>query len=404
MANHKNEGISLRIIVFVIFFLGIGVAFLYKFYETSLSKKLVETYNSNWANELKVLERDQKEASEAGEVVKKLYETIDNPKYTYEDTFKEFDNTIAILNVGINQGENRLEMLKKDKEKWLRLKSESSVLLGKRGNFIKNLLDKMTNYYDLAIKNTNSSLISGYVFREYFAAYKDYTILQSFIAVVSDDIVNKPVKYFYILSPLEKYSKDDYKIAKEEEIKTMYPRSYDGIIRTINYSRSYYSFTRDYVMGDIDSATYKISKLDEDKMNLNFDYSIVFNEGNDEKRVLDKNIITTLVDSIKLIKDTKNSSVQKGLFNTKENWSEDVVLCKLYDFKEGYYYSLTKKHPTSKTFDGFIQELSSISPSTEIVDGLFNKKTIKFTNNENEIKYECKNYVDNTTYTFITAK
>lgn len=404
MTNKKQANINLRGVVFVLIIFIMLLSFIYKYFETNFTRNLVRTYNSNWTNELKALENDQKEGSEAAEIVARLYDSITDDKKSYADTFTEFDNTIAILNVGINQGENHLNILKKNKEDLVKLRNNSFLLFGKKGELITNLISKLEHYYDLGIKQAERSLIQGYTFREYFASYKDYMTIQNFIALIKDDFINNPSKFFYVLSPLEKYSRDDFKITKEDDIKKYFPKSYDGIMRNVNYSKSYYSFTRDYVMGDTDSATYKLSKLDEDRMNLNFDYMVVFNESNDEQRTSNKEIITTLVDSLKVVKDIKSTIQKKSLFGSVGKFSDDVVQCKLYQYKEEYFYDLTKKHPSSKTFDGLVKELSTIAPTTEIIDELFDKKAVDLVNNDKLIRFKCNDLDTGKSYIFETIK
>lgn len=400
----KQKGINLRVVIFVLLIGIIILSFVYKYVEWSTTRELVSIYNNNWSKELKILSDDGKQASESAETIINLYNMIDNVKYLYEDLFKQYDKVITVMNIGINQSENHLSTLKANKKELDKIKSKLVFFIGKRGNFIKDLVNKLDEYYSLGIKNVNSTLVQGYVFKDYFITEKDYKILQSFVSLVKDDLVNKPSTYFYILSPLEKYSKDDFKLEKEEKIKALYPKSYEGISRTVKYNTSYYSFTRDYVMGDIDSADYKISKLNEDNMNLNFDYQIVFSEGDEEKRELNKQIITTLTDSIKLIKDSKENSPKKDLFGSIGIWSEDVVLCKLYEYKVGYYYNLTKKYPEAKTFDDLIKEINTVAPTTESVDSKFDKSVIKYTNDDKTIKFLCLDKNNNETYTFITIK
>ncbi|MCX6730940.1 MAG: hypothetical protein NTZ55_03760, partial [Candidatus Roizmanbacteria bacterium] len=115
MVQKKKDGINLRTILFVFFGFIIVASLAYKYFEWAVAKDVVNTYNRNWTKELKVLENDEVEASESAETITKLYEYIGSDKFTYEDVFDQFDKLNALLNVGINDSENHLEILKQNK-------------------------------------------------------------------------------------------------------------------------------------------------------------------------------------------------------------------------------------------------------------------------------------------------
>jgi len=400
----KKKEINLRHIVLLAFFIIFSLSLIYKYVEWDTTKKLITQYNKNWSRELQILSDRGKEASDEAAIVKDLYTMIDNSKYTYEDMYNQFDKTTSSINLEINNTEGHLSTLKKNKNELDKLKVTANFLFGQRGNFVKDLINKLDTYYDLGIKNISSSLIRTYVYKSYFSTFKDFKIQTSFVQLAREDIEKNPSKYFSMLAPLEKYTKDDYKLEKEDEIKTLYPKSYEGIMRTVNYIRSYYSVTRDYVMGDLTSAEYKVSKLNEDNMNLNFDYSILFNEDNEQKRELNKEIISVLSDSIKDIKDYRDNKLNVNVLGQLDGWMEDVVLCKLYEYKSSYYYNLTNQYPKAKTVTDLIKELSTTDPKTDAIDSRFDKNVMIYHNDDKTIKFECKDKKNNKTYSYEWQK
>ncbi len=404
MTINKYKKVNLRILIIVFFIAATVLSIIYKYFEWSTIRDLVSTYNNNWSKELKNMATDGKEASEAAQTIVKLYDTISNNKYTYDDVYQQFDKTIALINVGINESENHINIIKQNKQNLNNLRSKSLLLFGKKGELIKNILNKLNEYYDLGIKNVNTSLVQGYVFKEYFNTFKDNEILQEYYSLVKDDPINKAPDYFYVLSPLEKYTREDFKLSKEEEMKSLFPQSYIGIMKSVAYSRSYYSFVKDQAMGDVDSANYKWSKLNEDGVNLSFDIKILSNEGNTEKMELEKKIIRIIDNLMGLTKNLHKTYLVNNIFGKINNFMDDAVGCTLYSNKGDFYYNLTKKYPKANSVDELIKELSTVAPTTENIDGQLDKKTMNFVNNDTLLKYICKDKVSNSIYTFTTIK
>ena len=85
-------------------------------------------------------------------------------------------------------------------------------------------------------------------------------------------------------------------------------------------------------------------------------------------------------------------------------WSEDLVLCQMYNYKSSYYYDVTSSYPTSKTVSDLIKELSTISPKTTNIDDKFDKSVMTFKNSDKRLDFTCKDKVSNTSLKYFITK
>jgi hypothetical protein len=170
------------------------------------------------------------------------------------------------------------------------------------------------------------------------------------------------------------------------------------------YFSSYYSVAKDAVNSDYESVQYKLSKLEETRTNLNVNFADLFSEGKNKNTENAKNIIQLVSDEAYLIKDFKSKGLYKyPLLANVNNWDEDLMLCQMYDYKSSVYHNMTTKYVSAKTTKDLLNELSSISPSTSLVDSQFDTKTINFTNNDKAITFKCTGRSNNT-FIFETIK
>ncbi|MCX6731065.1 MAG: hypothetical protein NTZ55_04400, partial [Candidatus Roizmanbacteria bacterium] len=190
----------------------------------------------------------------------------------------------------------------------------------------------------------------------------------------------------------------------EDEIKSLFPQSYSGIMKSVIYSKSYYSFVRDQAMGDSESADYKWSKLNEDGINLSFDINTLLNEGSDKDMLLNKKIISILDENVSLTNSLYKSLLSKNIFGKIGGFIDNPVACTTYISKVGFYNDLTKKYPSAKTIDDLISELSEIAPTTENLDLLFKRSTMSYINNKDMIKFICIDHINKKEYKFVISK
>ena len=86
---------------------------------------------------------------------------------------------------------------------------------------------------------------------------KDQAVVDKFSSTIIKDPLNSIPKYFPNISPLEKYTSNNFKFYHEDLIKQYLPNGYEALNRYKSYFSSYYSVTKDVVNGDYESVDRK---------------------------------------------------------------------------------------------------------------------------------------------------
>jgi len=404
MLKPQERIINLRTVLFLTFILIIISGLLFKYLEWTVLRQTLKTYNASWAREFNDASAISKKGDDMLEVASELLIAIEAEKVDIENITRlhnKFDN---LMNTAIYDGKLYIETLEKNQKDWIKISNLSNFLIGSNRNFVKDLVGTQNNYSILEIKSSNRSLISLYTFKAYFRALYDNRLISYYSEIMLPNPETNAQKYFYIIAPLEKYTKKDFEFEKQGDIRRIYPNSFDGINKLTNYSASYYLVMKDYIAGDMDSYSYKLSKLDQDAIELNYDSSILATEGKNIRTDISKEIIKEVLRNVELIKDFKQSKNAKGIFGDISHWQEDMVLCNLYSFKMSFVQSLTGELPRVRNIQDLITELSKTKPSNQYIDSKFDDDVITLSNNKSSLIFTCKDRINQTNYRFVIYK
>jgi hypothetical protein len=402
LIKKKGVRLSLRIvllsIIFVLILLGIG----YKYYEWQVVKNLSDLYNSSWKQELKAVENSVK----AGDDFFQFQEDTFAAKDFTASFTKNYDDLRGKFNLYIESEEGYKNLINQNRNKYLVLKSSSSFLFGPQGDFVRKVVDLQLKYYDDEIENTNRNVAGSYLLSNLLSVLYDKGIVDAYEKKIGTTYANIP-KYFSDISTIQSYTKNDFKFSHEDEIKKYFPGGYESLQKYRDYLSTYYLVVQDIVNGDYQSAAYKYTNISNNIASLTINFKDFFNtQADDQTTNRDKEIVDIVSNQANLIKQFKKNGLGKyPLLPTINKWEEDLVLCKMYDFKAvSVYNSVTLKYPASRNFDDLLKELSGVNPRTDFVDSSFDKSVVVFTNDDKKIEFQCKDKYDGDILTFTTKK
>jgi hypothetical protein len=204
---------------------------------------------------------------------------------------------------------------------------------------------------------------------------------------------------------LEKYSRNDFKFEKEDDIKNYYPMGYGHLTRNKDYMGAFYLLAKDYAMDDFEAANYKAKRVSDLELALNTDFEEILNEGAEKGRERYRNIIDYTMRKASLVKEFKRSNISKyPILGNVNNWNEDVEMCQLYAGKTGMFNSVLKEYPKATNIDDLLVELNKLAPITEKYDMNFDKSVATLINEEDKITLTCTDAETNRTLVFFSNK
>lgn len=392
---------TLRNILFLLLFLGILVSVVYKHLEYQTLAQLKNLYASTVSEELYLTELNDKLDVEAAKI---LDEYLD-PELDESEASLKLDELLSRLNLAITNNKNYINTLEKNRERYNSLNGYAKIIVGKRGQFIRDVLSLQDKYYEEEISVNKESAITIQLLINIFNVGKDKILLSDYTQEAFYE--NDPDYYslFSNLYPLEKYTRSDYQFPEQDEIRKIYPYGYEALERNKNYMSSYYSVAKDFAAGDLESANYKISRVVDTELELNVDFDRVFEEYDKRGRDSSLRILETGLEKISLIKNFESGDMSKYPFvEPLTKWIEDVELCQLYAYKSSLYSSIIGDYPEAKTFQELLEELKKLSPQSTELDGIFDKSTIVFDNGDEIISFRCKEHLSGKEYLFQTLK
>lgn len=378
--------------------LGIG----YKYLEYSTLKSISDQLSSTERQEISLVEEQSKLSEKGYELFSKI---LLDEKSSNEEKLKQFKELEGLISQILNNEENYIKTIETNGEKYKKLSSRSKFLLGKRGSIAKQLLEDQESFYDNEINITKDSYTGDIMFAQIITIFKDNLVLTDYDAKATKSGETYYSENFADIASLEKYNRGDFRFKEDEQIKNLYPYGYETLHKYKDYFASYYAVVKDFVAGDLESAGYKYSRIQETATSLNIDWDKLLSEGDERRKERAKNTILAVSGKVKLIKDFKenNLGTYPGLSSISK-WKEDLVLCQLYSYKTGFYNLITSKYPDASNFEELIVQLSQVSPKTDEVDRKFDKSVVKFTNNDKEITFECTDKEDQRVFVFKTSK
>lgn len=372
----------------------------YKYHEWNTISQLSDLYNSAWKQEFKSVESGVKKNNDYFQFV----DQINGPKTTNDSYIKQYPDLKSKLNLLIENKEDYNNFIKQERDKYKAIRSAASILFGQQGDFAKKLSDYQIKYLDNEVENSNRYLTALYLQADLNEVFNDKTITASYEDKITEN-KNNLYKNFSDISTIQSYTGSDFKFNHEDKIKQYYPEGYTALQKYKDYLSTYYLVVQDIINGDLDSASYKYTNISNNIASLTLNYKGLFSTGDDHKIGRDKDIVDAVSNGAALIKQfKKNNWGRYPLLPEIKTWKEDLVLCKMYDFKSGVYNLVTSKYPTSKNFDDLLKELSNVNPRTDFVDQDFDRSVVTYTNDDKKLEFQCKDKVDGDTITFTITK
>lgn len=397
-----KKTLSVKIVLLSLLFLSLLLGIGYKFFEWDTINKLSKLNSETVPEELLIVEKSNKNSGEVVDLFVDLFSEENKSLGKQLDLYEKLDGK---SNLAIDYSEEYLDTLEKNRKKFKKIEFASNLLIGKRRELARQFLINQIKYYDEEIEVAKEGVISDYLAKNMFSIMKDKTTMMDFEEIASAAPETNYSYYFADIASLEKYTRSDYKLPKEDEIKNLYPYGHEMLINNKDYMEAYYSVVKDYVGGDYESAAYKFSRIEETYLELNIDFDRLFSEGEERKNKRAKKIIEYVVAKNKAIKEFERSNLGVYPSLPKINgWKDNLELCQLYSYKAALYNNILKKYPDAEDFEGLVEELAQLSPSTTSVDSDFDKETINFTNTDEVIQFECTDREADKTYTFVTKK
>ncbi len=377
----------------------------YKYFEWKTFSDLQNTYNTGYFDEIKSVSQME---SPTADYVDALLNNQQFKKPKDSADYLEGLTTIEDkLNIVINDEEGYGDLLKQKLPLFTALRNSANLLFGQRGDIAKKIVNDQIAYYQDEVNQNNITLSELYGVKILFTIYRDNTALNDFSKAVGTSTNASYIsQYFNEITPLGKYADNNFKFDKEDFIKAYFPNLINKVNNWKSYFSAYYAAEKDFSVGNTDTAQLELQAVMDNGSNSYIDYSSVFNEQNSTLSDISKDVLIKVSDQAAAIKDYKSNGLYKYPFlKSLNSWKEDFVLCQMYDFKTGIYYSITSKYPVSKTVSDLINELSTISPKTDNVDGRFDKSTMIFSNIDKQLNFTCKDkYTGEKLKFFITKR
>lgn len=397
---HMNKKMKKIIILSTLFLVLIIGA--YKYFEWSSIKQIADFYNNSLLQDAQLL----KEAGEkSGNLFVEFDKLLSDKPLDYSEQLIVYNNLINSINILINHQENTLNLTQNEYKKLASLEQKSFFLLGKTGNFARSITKTINNSYVNQLEVEKDTLLQNYVLLNTFNVWKDGYILTTY----NSKGANNPSVYykenFGEISTLEKYQKPDYKFLHEDELMSKYPINTETLIKYRDYFRLNYDVIKDYITDKIESASKKLTKLQDASVNINPNYVDLFGEGNEKRRDMRRKVIESNIDLIILLKKYKSEKPLQFLLSKKQpKFNDDFHTCLLYYDKLGYFADVTSKYPIATTLNEFLNELNTILPKTDVIDKQFSSDYINYSNKENNIGITCIDKNSNSRFVFNRDK
>jgi hypothetical protein len=386
----------------ILFFILI-LASCYKYFEWTYLKEVQTTYNKKLVQELGLLEQNKNLTNEAADLANAVFSS--ESELGSEESTKQMNDLIGKSRLLISNNEGYVQTITNNKDDISKLNDRSKYLFGSRVRFTRSLLNSQINYYENEEESAKMETVYNYLALNIFTILKDRAVLSIFEENIEKDPEKLIPQYYTDIAVLEKYSKNGFSFQDEENIKKYNPYGYESLQHNKDYMSSYFNVTKDFLAGDYESATYKLSRVNDAQLNLNIDFDRLTDEGKNSRTELAKKILENNYKKIKEIKNFKNTSL--GYYPIVGNigsWKDDLELCQLYQYKFEVINSISGSYPNALSVNELIKELSHVSPKDEEVDNLFNKYSIAFTNEEEQAKFVCTDLDSKKNFTFIVQK
>lgn len=396
----KGDG-STNTLVFAVAILLI-LLLVYKWLEYSSIKRLIHTYDNIITQELTMTSDLNKQYQDTYPKVLDFYKSASEEA---EIQYKTYEALVPSFDLYRSMEIDYSKLIKENSKKFDQLDFVFSFFTGPKVAKIKQIIKDQSIYYANEVSSNQNGLIEAAYFKNLFMVFNDMNRVNDFDAQAQNKEGVK--KKFYLLSSIEKYTRNDFNFFEENRIKNYAPNEYQGLVRYKRYFATYYELMRLLVKDQENSqAVINLSnKLKQDSSALNIDFQGLFKDKEDSKLEETKTILITISDQLKniyQINESKNISypfVEPLKFTKHELWH-----CQLYDYKTAFFNSYKKEYPRAASVDELIKDLSSISPRTTEIDKNFDRNVMHLENDDKAIRFTCIDKENKDEYSFVIIK
>jgi len=392
------------ILVCFIVFLGLG---LYKYNEWTTVKQLNQFHNNFFKDHTALMEKNFKLVDDFYARLDTFTKNNENKTLSSEDIKKYWkDEIISACNLFLNISQETTRFLSKQKNDLNAISQRNKYIIGSKHTLISKYIQEVDEYIDSYTWQEKMSEAQSFYQKNYAQLQIDLITLNDFDAAVPSNNLDSMAKYasvhFGELSSLQIYTQKDFKFEGQDLIQDKLPESFEFLNKLKQYMASYYEMIKDMAAFDLDSAEYKWSKFQENRVALNVDESRLDEEATKKWQDLRKKILLVENELINTINMLNNTQFSYPFVREKFVWSDTLVKCDYIIVSAENYNDIVGKYPDATSFSDLNNELNNkgiLTTSYFYEDNLF-----KITNNKETLSFTCTDPVSNTQYNFVHHK
>jgi hypothetical protein len=283
MKNEKSGSAKLGLSIFLLFLISVVG---YKYFGGLLQD------SSSLVNETdiqeQVTERALKLNNELSVPLVEYFSASDKVKIAEG---KEMVNELKqLLNKVQNNDEEYKSLISSNIDRYRNLSWKSNFLLGNQKKYYSNILDKQVKYYEKEIESSSMLLATDYLVMSIFQTLDDNYSSGEFMEKVGNN-TKLVAGNLFTLSGLSKYNDSGYKFPHFDEIVKYYPYAEQAFSKHREYYGTLYAVMKDYASGNLESAGYKYTKLQEMEGSRHIDYDRFFSENDEVIQILKRSIL-----------------------------------------------------------------------------------------------------------------
>ncbi|MBI5123093.1 hypothetical protein HZA75_04525 [Candidatus Roizmanbacteria bacterium] len=398
----KHKKIDLKYIFLSLLVIIVVAAAGYKYFEWSTLNSLATQYNKTWIDETQLSEALDKTSNEMEQSLAKTKEEGDISKK--KDLKDQIDKTKSDLKLIVDQYEHYYDIVQADQKKFAQFASRTNLLFGKEKNFANDIIKFQLTYYERDLQETTDTLAGAHLLYDYFSVLQESLTLQEFQKNANGN-EDYYADHLDEIAVLKKYTEENYQFPHQEKIKKYIPKGYSYLDKYKTFYATIYSVMEDYAKGDKESAQYKAGKLQDYAVALTSDPEELIKDVSNKSKKRIKDNVETIFKQTLLIKNFEKNAPSYPLLPKVKDYEANLVMCLAYLNKaSSVYFDIMDTYPKSKNTNDLLRDLSIISPRTDEMDNMFDKKTLTITNNDKKITYVCNSKTGGKKFTFETFK
>ncbi len=402
MKNEKSGSAKIGVFLFFLLFLISVVG--YKYFEWSSFKMLSNLVNETDIQELKFSDRSSKLNNELSVPLVEYFSSLEKIKIS--EGKEKVVELKQLLSKVQNNDEEYKSLISNNLDRYRDLSWRSKFLLGDQGEYYSNILNTQVKYYEKEIESSSMTLATDYLGMGFFQTLEDNYYSGEFTESVGNN-TKLIAGNLYTLSGLSKYNDSGYKFPHFDEIVKYFPYAEQAFSKHREYYGTLYAVMKDYASGNLESAGYKYTKLQEMEGSRHIDYDRLFSENDENSKILRKEVFALMVDKYTNLRDYNSSKM--STYPILGQISFDTIQlgqCQAYTYKDGLVYSITKKYVSEsvQSVDEYLTYLNETPPQTDNLDASFDRSSMQIENTKDKLTIKCNSKSNDLSLTFETIK